>query len=105
MDGINTLHNVFEYFKTVANRLGNIIVIASAMLIGFLIGYYYWLMFAKANGPKVAQTMSSVSIAINDRGELMIIDRANGLYAIYQDSVGQAIFNLYASEKYNKIVK
>lgn len=105
MDRKNTLHAAFEYFRSVANRLGSIIVIASAMVIGFLIGYYYWLMFVKTTGQKEAQKLSAVSIAVNERGELMIIDRINGVYSIYQDSVGQEIFNLYATKKYNQIVK
>jgi hypothetical protein len=105
MDGMNTLHTAFEYFKNVANKLGSIIVIASAMVIGFLIGYYYWLMFIKTRGQKETIKMSAVSIAINDRGELMIIDQVNGVYSIYQDSVGQAIFNIYATKRYNQVVK
>ena len=105
MNGKNTVHAVFEYFKDVANRLGSIIVIAAAMAIGFLIGYYYWIAFAKATVQKEALKLNSVSIAVNDRGELMIIDRMNGVYSIYQDSVGQEIFNLYATKKYNQIVK
>ena len=105
MDRKNTLHSAFEYFKNVANRLGSIIVIAAAMVIGFLIGYYYWLMFVKTTEQKETIKMSAVSIAVNDRGELMIIDRKNGVYSIYQDSVGQEIFNIYATKKYNQIVK
>ena len=105
MDGKNTLHAVFEYFKNFANRLGSIIVIAAAMVIGFLIGYYYWLMFVKTTGQKETIKLNAVSIAVNDRGELMIIDRTNGVYSIYQDSVGQEIFNIYATKKYNQIVK
>ena len=105
MNGKNTVHAVFEYFKDVANRLGSIIVIAAAMAIGFLIGYCYWIAFAKATVQKEALKLNSVSIAVNDRGELMIIDRMNGVYSIYQDSVGQEIFNLYATKKYNQIVK
>jgi hypothetical protein len=105
MDGKNTLHTAFEYFKSVANRLGSIIVIAAAMVIGFLIGYYYWIMFVKTTGQKETIKLNAVSIAVNDRGELMIIDRTNGVYSIYQDSVGQEIFNIYATRKYNQIVK
>lgn len=105
MDGKNTLHTAFEYFKSIANRLGSIIVIAAAMVIGFLIGYYYWLMFVKTTGQKETIKLNAVSIAVNDRGELMIIDRTNGVYSIYQDSVGQEIFNIYATRKYNQIVK
>lgn len=105
MDGKNTLQTVFDYLNSVANRLGNLIVIAAAMVIGFLIGYYYWIMFVKTTGQKETIKLKSVSIAVNDRSELMIIDRVNGVYAIYQDSVGQEIFNIYAAKKYNQIVK
>jgi hypothetical protein len=105
MDGKNTLHAVFEYFKNFVNRLGSIMVIASAMVIGFLIGYYYWIMFVKTTSQKETIKLSAVSIAVNDRGEFMIIDRTNGVYSIYQDSVGQEIFNIYATRKYNQIVK
>jgi hypothetical protein len=105
MDRKNTLHAAFEYFRNVANRLGSIIVIAAAMIIGFLIGYYYWIMFAKTTSQKETLKLNAVSIAVNERGELMIIDRTNGVYSIYQDSVGQEIFNIYATKKYNQIVK
>ena len=46
------------------------------------------------------QKIESTSIAINDRGELMVIDRQTGKYLLFQDSVGQQIFNQYASRIY-----
>lgn len=105
MEGKNKLQSVVEYLKFLANRLGSIIVIAAAMVIGFLIGYYYWYMSVKTAIQKKPKTMNTISIALNERDELMIIDRANGVYTIYQDSVGRAIFNLYATKKYNQVVK
>lgn len=46
------------------------------------------------------KTISKTSIAVNERGELMIIDRTAGTYQLYQDSVGQVIFNMYAARIY-----
>ena len=43
---------------------------------------------------------SEISVAINERNELMLIDRRNGKYEIYQDSTGMQIFNLYANKLY-----
>jgi predicted negative regulator of RcsB-dependent stress response len=105
MDKKLSMQTALEYLKVLANKLGTIIVIAAAMVIGFLIGYYYWYMSVKTSIQKKPKTLNTVSIALNDRSELMIIDRVNGVYTIYQDSVGLEIFNLYASQKYHQIVK
>lgn len=44
------------------------------------------------------KVMKQTSVAVNERGELMLIDRKNGTFQIYQDSVGQAIFKMYANK-------
>lgn len=46
-------------------------------------------------------SLAETSIAINERSELMIIDRKTGTYEIYQDSIGTIIFNLYAGKIYS----
>ena len=51
----------------------------------------------EASVPKITKKIDKVSVAINERNELMIIDRTDGSYEIYQDSVGRCIFNLYAN--------
>lgn len=51
-----------------------------------------------ASSPKVTKKIDKVSVAINERNELMIIDRTDGSYDIYQDSIGRCIFNLYANK-------
>lgn len=50
--------------------------------------------------PMVTRKSSEISVAINERNELMLIDRRNGKYEIYQDSTGMQIFNLYANKLY-----
>ena len=37
-----------------------------------------------------------VNIAIDESNNLIIIDNESGKYTIYQDSIGQTIFKLYA---------
>lgn len=54
----------------------------------------------EAGSPMVTRTSSEISVAINERNELMLIDRRNGKYEIYQDSTGMQIFNLYANKLY-----
>lgn len=90
-----------------AKKLGNLLIIAIAMITGFFIGYYYWVMMnqAKVSPLKNINPLSKTSVAINERNELLVIDRANGTYTVYQDSVGLMIFNLYASKKYEQVVK
>ena len=50
---------------------------------------------------QATRNIKETSIAINERNELMIIDRKDGSYVIYQDSVGKNIFLLYANQNYN----
>ena len=99
------MQTAIDRLKVIANKLGNLLVVAAAMVSGFLIGYYYWYMMAKANHPKMTKTLRTVSVAVNERDELMIIDRSTGTYSVYQDSVGLMIFNTYATKRYNLIVK
>jgi len=43
-----------------------------------------------------------VNIAIDETNNLIIIDNTTGKYTIYQDSIGQSIFKLYARNIWNK---
>ena len=49
---------------------------------------------------KLRIKLSTTSIAVNERGEVMIIDRKTGSYEVYADSVGKMIFDLYAGRMY-----
>lgn len=41
------------------------------------------------------EPVSHISVAINQKGELMIVDRENGTYQVFSDTVGRAIYELY----------
>lgn len=100
-----------QEIKTVLKKyLNNGIKLASFLVI-FVLGYLSSEIYHKikssenktcATTPKVTKKIDKVSVAINERNELMIIDRTNGSYEIYQDSVGMCIFNLYANSIQSK---
>ena len=107
MDKKLMIKNLLERVNVIAKKLGNLLIVAVAMITGFFIGYYYWVMMnqAKKSPLKNTKPLSTTSVAINERNELLVIDRADGTYTVYQDSVGLMIFNLYASKKYEQTAK
>lgn len=73
-------------------------------------GIFAHKIYAKLNDDKPCKStivypemkyMKETSVAVNERGELMLIDRKNGTFQIYQDSVGKTIFKMYASKMYS----
>ena len=46
-----------------------------------------------------------VRIAIDSEDKLIIMDRKTGQYVIYSDSVGSAIFRMYAAKIANPLTK
>lgn len=86
-----------------AGKIASYAIVGGACILG---GYYYSKI---KNAPDVdkptmqiqpAVKLHDVSIAINERNEMLIIDRKTGEYMTYQDSVGMAVFTLYAGKIY-----
>ena len=104
MDRTQIIGNALQAAKDFAKKLGNLLIIAVALVAGFFIGYYYWIMTNKADKSQWSNVkpLSTTSVAINERNELLIIDRKTGLYSIFQDSVGVVIFDLYAAKMYKQ---
>lgn len=88
--------------ETFAKKLGNLMVLIIALFAGGVIGYYYHHFSKSRDAIRVddVHTMETTSVALNERSELMIIDRKTGRYVIYEDSVGTAIFAMYANRMY-----
>lgn len=97
---------VFEKLNSFAKKLGNLLMLAISLVAGFFIGYYYWVMTNKVDKSQLdnVKPLKTTSVAINERNELLVIDRKTGVYSIYQDSVGQVIFNLYANRIYKQTI-
>jgi hypothetical protein len=88
--------------ETFAKKLGNLLVLIIALFAGGVIGYYYHHFSKSKNSINIddVRTIEATSVAINERGELLIIDRKSGKYSLYDDSVGTAIFGMYANKMY-----
>lgn len=106
MDKSKFLKASLEWISNFAKKLGNLLMLAIALVAGFFIGYYYWVMTNKVDKSQWdnIKPLATTSVAINERNELLIIDRKTGIYSIYQDSVGTVIFNLYANRIYKQAV-
>lgn len=83
-------------------HVGQTLIIAGAMVIGFGIGSYTYILNKdkKVNPYDNVKNPHTISVAINDSDEMLIIDRTTGNYEVYSDSVGIMIFKLYAGKIY-----
>ena len=104
------LSNVVNKLKMVGNNVGKIGIIVSAISIGFFAGEFYYKSKNSSEKKlpmdlKQVHSLKETSIAINERDELLIINRKAGDYEIYDPSVGKVIFRLYASQMAIKALK
>ena len=92
---ISFLKDLFVKFKKV-----------SLFIILIALGYSLCEIYHYTQKPKQevkkTKTSKETSVAINERGELMLIDRVTGEYELYQDSIGRSIFNIYANSIQSK---
>lgn len=90
-------------FKTVATYAVGSAVIVGAVTIGIAYGKH---ISSKPEKPTMviqpSIKLKDISVAINERNEMLIIDRRTGEYVTYEDSVGMAIFTTYAGKLYTE---
>lgn len=96
------IQQTWEKTKQFLSALSKIAIVVIALATGFAAGnlYYRYSNSLEAKNMQVARTQNETSVAINERGEIMIIDRKSGWYSVYSDTVGKMIFDLYASKMY-----
>ena len=100
---INVMKNLItEEFKTKFKagfaRFMNITIVASTLIAGFGLGYYFNELKMKPKAVNETILNKEVRIAIDSENKLIVMDRKTGQYVIYSDSVGKAIFNMYATK-------
>ena len=98
---------VAEKAKLFLSHTGKVSIVFVAMIFGFFIGdIYHRLQATETEKPvinlKNVHIPAEISVAINERNELMVIDRRTGSFEMYSDSVGTMIFNLYAGRIYSQ---
>lgn len=97
-----TMKQAWEKVKNFLSALSKVAIVIIAMATGFAAGnlYHRYTNSLQAKTMQKARTQAETSIAINERGEIMLIDRKSGMYEVYSDSVGKMIFDLYAGRMY-----
>lgn len=81
-------------------------IITVAIVASFLVGKFVESYKNKKSGVEenkiVKVKKEEVNIAIDETNNLIIIDEHTGEYVIYEDSIGQTIFKLYARNIWNQ---
>ena len=98
----------YTWSKKVVETLRTIAQVAVLLFImygSFYIGTIYSEMMNKEViiERQEINNIGETSVSINERNELMILDRNTGNYQIYQDSVGISIFWLYARQLHEEL--
>lgn len=78
-------------------------VVAISLGVGFALGFYYNLITVIKIDKKPKVTIKSeVNLAVDENSNLLIINKKDGSYVMYQDSIGYTIFNLYARNMFGQ---
>jgi hypothetical protein len=90
------MKKVIEQIRSLAKPFFLIVMISSALIIGWIVGYYTNKIANNYVNQKSVKTEENVSVAVNEKNQLILIDKETGEYQIYSDSVGLNILNVYA---------
>ncbi len=95
IENIN-INNVKEFLIKLFREFFFIIIVISS----FTLGYFSRVVHHDINNKKNVEIkrMKDLSISIETTGNLIIIDKVSGDLTKYDDSVGIALFNFYASK-------
>ena len=93
-----------EKFKAAFSRFMNVTIVASTLIAGFGLGYYFQELKMKPQAVNETILNKEVRIAIDSEDKLIMMDRKTGSYTIYSDSIGQIIFKMYASKIASPVV-
>ena len=91
------IQEISEKLKKALKIALNYSLIILGMSVFFTLGYYYKDLksYANRNKPEYIKR-SEVTIAIDENSNFMIIAKNDGTYTMMDDSIGRAIFDIYA---------
>lgn len=96
---------MYEKLKSILKPISNWSLFTAAIVAAFFIGYYYPSLINSIHGePKVIdlKTLDRCSVSVTERGEMLILDRTNGSFEVYDEQVGLAVFKAYGSRLTNQ---
>ena len=95
---------IILFLKELLDRIKKISLFLILIALGYSLCeiYHYTIKPKEVKAIKQTRNARETSVAINERGELMLINRVTGEYEIYQDSIGKSIFTIYANSMQSK---
>jgi len=91
------VQEIMEKVKNIFKVVLNYSLIILGMSVFFTLGYYYKDIKTYSQRTKpVYIKRSEVTIAIDENSNFMIIAKNDGTYTMMEDSIGRAIFDIYA---------
>lgn len=91
---------MIEKIKQMIKPAANGAIFTASVIAAFFIGYYYpMLTNSMHEQPKNIElkTVDRCSVSVTDRGEMLILDRTNGNFEVYDEQVGLAVFKAYGA--------
>jgi hypothetical protein len=91
------VQEIMEKVKNTFKAALNYSLIILGMSVFFTLGYYYKDLksYSQKSKPEHIKR-SEVTIAIDENSNFMIIAKNDGTYTMMEDSIGRAIFDIYA---------
>lgn len=91
------VQEIMEKVRNIFKVVLNYSLIILGMSVFFTLGYYYKDLksYSKKSKPEYIKR-SEVTIAIDENSNFMIIAKNDGTYTMLEDSIGRAIFDIYA---------
>lgn len=90
------LNKLWEFTKKIINYAFLLIVLGT----GFYLGKMY-VEYLPNDEKQIPIKMDEVSVAVDEKNQIFLIDKETGDYEVLTDSVGLTIFKMYATKIYN----
>lgn len=90
---------IIEKVKQIGKQTLFYLIITTSLIVGVSIGYHYEKLKTLGQSSKFNPSVikkSDVSLAIDEKNNILIVNKNDGTYIMYQDSIGYTIFNFYA---------
>ncbi len=86
-----------QKIKKTLKAVAHYLLITVVMVACFTIGYYFNRIkeYTQVNKPEFIKR-SEVTVAVDENSNFLIISKTDGTYIMLEDSVGRAIFDMYA---------
>ncbi len=98
--GLSIKARAKKSFLAGLNKTWNLVILIASMTIAFYAGLNYDKVSDGLNPKKdkFPQTKgrTTVSVSVNDRGELVFMDREENKITIYNDTIGMIIYDYYS---------